>query len=157
MKTGIIAADAGHIPAIAANMRKADREELGAAWCMTPLECMINGLAHSDRAWTGLIDGTPVCMFGCVPASILGNAGRPWMVATKLLDEHPLAFLRRCRGCVAQMRERFEVLENYVDMRNTRAIEWLAWLGFSFRKRPELIGPYGMPFLKFEMRKPVES
>jgi hypothetical protein len=154
MKAEIVPATVGHIPVIAANMREADREELRAAWCMAPFDCMCHGLSYSDKAWTGLIDGVPMCMFGCVAASVMGNVGRPWMVGTKLLDEHPLVFLRRYRrsGCIEEMRERFDLLTNYVDVRNTRAIEWLSWLGFSFRREPERIGPYRMPFLRFEMR-----
>ena len=153
MKAGIVPATEKHIPAIAANVREADREELRAAWCMTPLDSMFHGLAHSAKAWTGLIDGEPVCMFGCVPGSILGNVGRPWMVGTRLLDDHALVFLRRCKrsGCLGEMRERFDVLSNFVDVRNTRAIEWLIWLGFEVWIDPVMIGPYKMPFLRFEM------
>jgi hypothetical protein len=150
----IVPATAEHIPAIAADLREADREELRAVGCMDPLDCMFHGLAHSEKAWTGLIDEEPVCMFGAVPASILGNVGRPWMVGTNRLDKHPLVFLRRCKreGCLGEMRERFDVLTNYVDVRNTRAIEWLMWLGFDVRFEPVRIGPYKMPFLRFEMR-----
>jgi hypothetical protein len=155
MKAELVPAQIEHIPAIAADMREADREELRAAWCLTPLDCMFHGLAHSEKAWVGFIDGEPVCMFGVVASSILGNVGRPWMVGTKQLDEHPLVFLRRCKreGCLREMRERFDVLTNYVDARNTRAIQWLVWLGFEISTNPQKIGPYKMPFFKFEMRR----
>ena len=154
MKPEIVPALFGHIPTIAANIREADRVELRAAWYMTPLDCMFHGLKYSEKAWTGLIDGVPVCMFGCVPSSILGNVGRPWMVGTKSLDDHPLVFLRRCKrsGCFREMRERFDILENYVDVRNKRAIEWLIWLGFDIWMPAEKIGPYKLPFFRFEMR-----
>jgi hypothetical protein len=154
MKAEIVPAQIEHVPAIASNMREADREELRSAWCMTPLDCMFHGLRYSEKTWTGLIDGVPVCMFGCVPASILGNVGRPWMVGTNSLDKYPLVFLRRCKreGCLAEMLERFDRLENYVDVRNKRAIQWLMWLGFDIRQPPELIGPYKLPFFRFEMR-----
>ena len=147
----IVPAAAEHIPAIAANVRAADREELWAAGCRSPLDCMRHGLDYSDKAWTGLMDGEPVCMFGCVPASILGNTGRPWLVGTKLLDRHPLVFLRRCKGHVREMAERFDRLENYVDARNLRAMAWLAWLGFDICEQVRT-GPYGRAFFRFEMR-----
>lgn len=152
MRVEVVRADACYIKDIAANVRKADREELWAAGCMTPLDCMFHGLEYSVKAWTGLIDGTPVCMFGCVSASILGNVGRPWMVGTKQLVRHPLVFLRRCKEYVEEMRVNFDRLENYVDVRNTKAIEWLTWLGFEFPEQPKQIGPYKMLFLRFEMR-----
>jgi hypothetical protein len=151
MNPEIIPAMSEHIPAIAANVRDADRAELWAVGCVTPLDCMFHGLEHSKKAWTGLIDGVPVCMFGVVPASILGNVGRPWMVGTKHLDAHPFVFLRRCRGCLKEMRESFDILENFVDVRNKRAIEWLVWLGFDIWMPAEKIGPFAAPFFRFRM------
>lgn len=152
IKPEIVPATAQHIPAIAAAVRDADRTELWAYGCVTPLDCLCHGLEYSRKAWTGLIDGIPVCMFGVVPSSILGNVGRPWMVGTKLLDEHPHVFLRRCQGCLREMREGFDTLENFVDVRNKRAIEWLVWLGFDIWMPAEKIGPYGLPFFRFGMR-----
>jgi hypothetical protein len=150
MKPEIMLATLEHVQMIAENVRVDDRCELWAAYCQTPEQVMVNALNLSNMAWAGLIDDVPVCMFGVVPASILSNVGRPWMVGTKFLDVHPFVFLRRCKGCVKMMRERFESLENYVDVRNVKAIEWLRWMGFSFNE-PELMGPFNMPFIRFTM------
>ncbi|GFE61926.1 hypothetical protein AOG2_25140 [Geobacter sp. AOG2] len=150
-KPEIVPATDGHIPTIAAHVRDADRAELWGVGCVTPLECLRYGLEYSRMARTGLMDGVPVCMFGVVPSSILGNVGRPWMVGTHHLDVHPFVFLRRCRGCVAEMREGFERLENYVDARNRRAIQWLTWLGFEIDPAAEKLGPFGLPFFRFGM------
>lgn len=152
MTAEIVPARAGHIPAIAAQVREEDRAELWAAGCITPLDCMFHGLEHSRKSWTGLLDGEPVCMFGVVPSSILGNVGRPWMVGTRHLDAHPFVFLRRCRGYIREMREGFDRLENHVDARNERAIEWLTWLGFEMDPAAEKVGPFGLPFFRFGMR-----
>ena len=100
MKPEIIPASADHIPAIAAHVREADRAELWAASCSTPEQALARSLGASRLAWTGTIDGVPVCMFGVAPASILGDVGRPWMIGTDHLDRHPFVFLRRCKGCV---------------------------------------------------------
>ena len=153
MKPEIVPAAAGHIPAIATRTRAADRAELWAAACHTPEQTMANSLKLSEMAWTGLIDGVPVCMFGVVEASILGNVGRPWMVGTDMLDRYPFVFLRRCRGCVKEMLAKFSTLENYVDQRNVRAIQWLMWLGFKVSIPGEPMGPFGLPFARFEMRR----
>lgn len=150
-KPEIVPAQACHIPAIAAHVRGADRAELWAAACLTPAESMARTLERSTMAWTGLMAGRPVCMFGAVPSSILGNVGRPWMVGTRHLDEHPFVFLRRCQGGVTTMRERFDRLENWVDARNERAIRWLAWLGFEIGPAPEKLGPFGLRFFRFGM------
>ena len=153
MTPEIVTATAEHIPMIAAQVREADRAELWAAACQTPEQTMTLGLRISEMSWTGLMDGIPVCMFGVVLASVLGNIGRPWMVGTHHLDEHPTVFLRRCKGCVKIMMDRFNQLENYVDVRNEQALRWLTWLGFSFQLPAEKMGPFNMPFVRFEMRR----
>lgn len=152
MKAQIVPAAHEHIEPIAAHVREADREELWAASCSTPDKVMERALAVSNQAWTGLLDGVPVCMFGVAPVSALSDVGRPWMVGTDHLDAHAPVFLRRCRGVVKAMLQQFPTLENYVDQRNARAVEWLRWLGFTFGT-PEPMGPYRMPFIKFEMRR----
>lgn len=153
MTPEIVPAIAAHIPVIAERTRAADRAEFWALACQAPEQVMGHALRSSKLAWTGLIDGVPVCMFGVVSASILGDVGRPWMVGTDHLDRHPFVFLRRCKGCVADMLAAFSTLENYVDQRNARAIEWLQWLGFDLNWPGQPMGPYGLPFIRFEMRR----
>jgi len=150
MKAEIIRAQWEHIQPIAENVREADRLELWAAAMHTPTQTMESSLKISDMAWTGLIDGIPVCMFGVAPVGFIGNVGRPWMVGTDLLDKYPFVFLRRCRKCVKMMLDLYPMLENYVDLRNKKAIGWLKWLGFSFGN-PASAGPYGVEFVKFWM------
>jgi hypothetical protein len=145
----IVTAEKWHIPLIAAQVRDADRDEF-LALSMTPEEVLNQSFNLSHLAWTGLIDGVPVCMYGVVKASLLGNVGRPWMVGTTLLDIHQVVFLRRCRASLETMKMCFEKLENYVDARNVKAIQWLKWLGFSFSE-PESLGPLNMPFIRFTL------
>lgn len=145
----IVTAEEWHIPLIAARVRAADREELQAL-SLTPEKALRQSFRLSHLAWTGLIDGVPVCMYGVVKASLLGRVGRPWMVGTYLLDKHQLVFLRRCRFSLKTMQMCFSKLENHIDARNTRAIQWLKWLGFSFSE-PEPLGPLNMPFIRFTL------
>lgn len=151
VKPEIVIANAAHIPVIAAHVRLADRDELYASAMVSPQEALEQSFSISKMAWTGLIDGVPVCMFGVAPVSVLSTVGRPWMIGTDHLDRHPFVFLRRCRGCVETMRMCFDRLENHVDARNIRAIQWLTWLGFELDK-PEPRGPFGLPFIRFGMR-----
>jgi hypothetical protein len=148
MTPEIVTAQLEHIPLIAARVRPADREEIWAAACQSPEACLENSFRISHLAWTGLIDGVPVCMFGVVQASLLENKGRPWMIGTDLLDRHQVVFLRRCLKCVDTMQMVFHQLENWVDTRNTRTIRWLKWLGFEFDP-PQPMGPYQVPFMRF--------
>lgn len=144
----VVTAEIQHIELIAERIRPADREEIWALYRQSPVECLIDSFRLSRLAWTGLVDGVPVCMFGVVQVSKDGRAGRPWMIGTELLDKYQKVFLRRCAGQVETMQMCFDSLENVVDARNERAIKWLRWLGFSFSE-PEPMGPDGIMCLRF--------
>lgn len=142
----IVTADLDHIPLILSRLREADRREIHALSEQTPERILTQSFHMSRLAWTGMIDGVPVCMFGVV--KVEDGHGRPWMIGTDLLDKHQIVFLRRCKSQVETMQRCFTRLENYVDVRNTRAICWLSWLGFSFHA-PEPVGRFALPFMKF--------
>ncbi|MGL4680418.1 MAG: hypothetical protein ACRCWC_13680 [Plesiomonas shigelloides] len=112
---------------VAAMIRPDDRREL-AAIGLKPLQSIVSSLAASSKSWVGLVDNVPVCIFG---VSEWGDGtGRPWMIGTVELEEHQRIFIRKCKECVESMQDGYELLHNYVDARNERAIAWLKWLGF---------------------------
>ena len=152
MNPAIVPAVTEHILAIVANIREADRQELWAARMETPERALTSSLEESSIAWTGTIDNEPVCMFGVAFSSAFGYTGHPWMIGTTHLEEHSHTFLRRCKGCVEQMKAECRYLENYVDLRNETAIKWLIWLGFELWIPPVPMGPFGLPFVHFTMR-----
>ncbi len=121
---------------IAADIRDADRKEM-LALGTTVEDALAEGLAHSDLAMTGLLDGVPVCMFGVAPSDILLGRGIPWMLSANAIEQAQLQFLRACRPVVARMRERYPHLRNIVHSENATAIRWLKWLGFRFVSEDE--------------------
>lgn len=137
---------------IACYAREADVLELWAAAKSTPLESMLRGMERSE-AWTWLIDGMPVCMFGVCPVSILGGYGVPWMVGTHQIDAHAGAFLRNSKAGILELLGHWDHLQNWVDARNTKAIRWLRHLGFTIHPAAPY-GPFDLPFHHFEMRRP---
>jgi hypothetical protein len=140
----IVPAEAGHVGAIAARMRPADRDEAWAAARLTPEAALLLSLSVSPLAWTGRVDGRPECMFGA------GNGGVPWLLGTDAVERHALAFLRSNPAYVARMQARFGRLSNWVDARNATSIRWLRWLGFTIGE-PRPYGPLGLPFHPFWM------
>ncbi len=147
----LVPAEAGHIEAIAANARPADVAELWACARTIPAEALERGLAGSAEAWTAMVHGVPVCMFGATPYSILGGIGTPWMVGSTGLN--PLAvqkeLLRLSRPALARMQQAFpSMLFNVADQRNDAALRWLSWLGFRFLA-PVPVGPDSTPFIPF--------
>lgn len=148
----VVKATGEHAAELAQTMRQADIDEIWASSYATPesaLRCALRGSLHS---WAGLIDGQVACMFGVMPASLMGGSGYPWMLGSELIVNNQKLFLRRCRENVQMMAEQFNYLHNYVDDRNIKAIKWLQWLGFEVGE-PEPFGVLGLPFRHFEMRK----
>lgn len=131
-------------------MRPEDTAELWASSLLSPAEVAALGIARGE-AWVGLVDGEPVCVFGVAQASILSAEGMPWMVGTMRLPFLKRSFVAGSREVVAEMHRRFPVLRNFVDARNSHAIRWLKWLGFTIMEA-EPHGPFGLPFHPFEMR-----
>lgn len=147
----VIPARLEHVEPMLPIIRQADIDELWAANRVSPAYALRRGIACSTLSWTGTVDGRPVCIFGVAPASLLGSVGVPWMIGTQEIDSHAKAFLRRNKAYVEHMAELYNYLVNFVDARNTRAIGWLKWLGFTILEaKPH--GPDGLPFHRFEMR-----
>lgn len=149
----IVEAQAWHVKPIADRMRSADRKEM-AALGYSPEVSMKVALSGAEEAWTGLIDGNPVCMFGVNSSSALSpHRGIPWMMGTESLDRHAILFLKRCKPQVDRMQSLFSLLENWIAVENVVAVAWLRWLGFSFHEG-KTIG--GMKFIRFTREASVE-
>ncbi len=129
-----------HIPAIAANMREADRREVWAAHRHTPLEALEGSLARAELAWTCFVHGRPAFMWGvCRRGSMISETGSPWLLGTPAIVRVRLEFLRQSPAYVARMQERFPRLENHVHAENRLSIRWLTWCGFTVDDVPESI------------------
>lgn len=148
----IVKADIPHACALLTRVRLADREEFAAFSGHTPAKVLEMGLRASSPAYAGLINGRVMTLFGVAPRSLLTGSGVPWLVGAQELERHQVVFLRRCRPILAQFLNLYPHLENYVDARNTVAIRWLRWLGFTLHEaRP--VGLAGLPFHRFEIRR----
>lgn len=148
MKTEIVQATPEHAAIIAANVRPEDRDELWATSYSTPEQAMVKGIEYSDASYTGMIDGEPVCMWGVVPDGLIFNSGVPWMVGSTALDKHSIRFLRQCRKPLMEILDRYDRLENHVDARNVRSVQWLKFMGFKIEE-PENYGVLKLPFHRF--------
>lgn len=156
MRGEVRRAVAEDIPALALAMRMADIREVQSSHGHTPEQAFSASLAASTAAWTGLVDGVPVCMFGVGPIAILAGRGAPWMLGTEALDGMPRKFVRRvfmpaCREAVKAMLSVYPYLENFVDDRNATSKRWLARLGFKLDADPVTL-PNGVKFRHFSMQ-----
>jgi len=133
-------------------VRQADIEEITEALGIPMDEALHDAITGSLNAKKIVVDGLVVAVFGDAPYSILGSIGVPWLISTVHVEKHARAFLKVCKPEVQGMLTRHRHLMNYVDARNTAAIRWLKWLGFSF----EPAQPYGakrFPFHQFTLNR----
>lgn len=148
MVPSVVPATVEHIPALVADMRPADIAEMNALGYKDMEQCYRHSLEISDEAFTGMLDGEPVVMFGVSTASIMANTARPWLLGTSRLDQKAVAmiFLRRCHNYLSIWMNTYNHLYNCVHAPNKKAIQWLSWLGFEFGS-PIILN--GHQFLQF--------
>ncbi len=123
------------------DIRTEDVTEL-AALGVTPEQSMSEGMSRSAGSWVQFIHGEPACMYGY---AIQSGFAVPWAICTTTVERHPVAFLRESRKFIASLPM---MLQNYVDARNTKTVEWLRWLGFTI-DTPAPIGINGELFCRF--------
>ncbi len=141
-----------HAEALAPVMREADTQEVWATSHSTPLEALERSLVVSRDTRAGLVDGRVVCMFGVGAGTALSLSGYPWLLASDELVRHAVRFLRESLSYVTWAMTVWTRLENFVDTRNSAALRWLRWLGFSLRHA----APFGIdrrPFHYFYMER----
>lgn len=155
-RCNVVEAKPEHIEALAATMRAEDRAEVWATAGVDPRKGLDMSLSSSLYAWTWLVEGQPAAMFGVGSQSILSGIGKPWLLTGDLLTGHWLTFLRNCRPFIQKMSEDFPILENWVDARYRKAIQWLTWAGF-YVYPPEPYGLDNQPFCRFEMHRREEE
>lgn len=141
----------GDIEAIAANLRKADIEEIhGTLGHRDCLSVMRAGAQASALLWTIEVGGEPAGLFGVAPAP---DCGVPWMLGTPEIERAPKQLTKLGRTYVRLMSDRYATLLNYVDARSLKSVYWLARLGFTVQKETEPYGVFGLPFHRFGMNR----
>lgn len=137
-----------HVVALLRDLRDADRIELEAVHGWTVEHELIHAIDSSVRARACICDGKVLAIFG--DSTHDSVYGIPWMVSSTWIEVHRRAFLAECPAVIADMQTRHRRLINFADVRNTQAVRWLKWLGFTFL--PAI--PYGVNnelFYPFEM------
>ncbi|UYO52498.1 phage protein Gp13 family protein [Rhodopseudomonas palustris] len=138
---------------IANHLRQADRDECDAMTGAPPELILPQSVGAGRDVWTfHRGDGLPAGVFGVDPTP-LPEVGIVWMVSTDEITNHKFEFLTRCRPYVEALNDRYPIITNMVDARNTLHHRWLKWLGFSFLRRIEQWGARSVPFYEFARMK----
>lgn len=133
------------------DVRAGDCREIWRTSMSAPAAAIERAIGSSERAWTALIDGEIMCVFGVVTSSLVTARGSPWLLGSDLIAEYPYEFLGHSRDFLERMKSGYDGLTNYVDVDNDVSITWLKWLGFAFEDEPMPYGILQRPFLKFSM------
>ena len=138
---------------LAANLRDADRLELESTSDHKVEKTLLFGALTSDPCLTlRTHDGALLGILGVVPEG--GGVGVVWMAGTPLIEQRRMAFLRGGRDVMSFLDQRYDVLHNAVDARNEVHIRWLRWLGFSFLRTVDNVGPRGISVIEFARINP---
>lgn len=140
------------IQAIADDVREPDRLELEEGCGQSVASALTIGLRSSVKAHVICWDDVPLAAFGDVSHSPCAGIGIPWLISTNAIEHHPRQFLRACKPLLGFMRVRHPTLLNYVDARNTVAIRWLEWLGFTVGSATPY-GPNQLLFRQFQLTR----
>ena len=118
---------------MAHNLRKADMNELQAVLGnnLDTAHILYEGIKNSDNPRTFLVDGEPSAIYGVVNAQSDDlKVGWVWLLGTNKIKKAKTFFLKHSKKELAEQEKEYDVLANYVDVRNTVHIKWLKWLGF---------------------------
>jgi hypothetical protein len=146
-----------HIEFTALNMRKEDAIECFLLSEQSPREALVQSIELSEFSSTMLIEGQPASLFGvaCLRRSILGDEpsiGVPWSLSTPVVDRFPREFYVASKVGVELLRDRFDILVNYVDANYHKSVRWLKRIGFEVGD-PVLLGKARSPFQPFMWRR----
>lgn len=146
----IVPATLLHAAQMAPNMRQPDVDEVWASSHYSPEDALCSSIGNSVDAWTMLFNGQVLCIGGVGQMSLVSNWGAPWLLGVDDIKNHTRAFLRESKAYTDKIRQKYPLLLNFADARNTIALRWLKWLGFEI----EPAQPFGienMPFHRFTM------
>lgn len=143
---------------IAERLREEDRAEILAATGLDPRLALPAGVQGGGFVLTAGVEsiGRPEILFGVDPVADCPEVGVAWMVSTPAIYDYPVEVAVRSRELHNLFHQRYELLTNYMDERNTRHRKWLSWLGFKFIRRVESFGAENRPFIEFASYRPFD-
>lgn len=146
----VVPAKASHLKHLAKYMRQSDKDEVAASVGWEPEYALHASLKDSSRAYV-MLDraGTPFVIFGVAPLHGHPGVGVPWLLATPLVEAHRIFCLKTSLKYINEFLQDYDLLLNFVDVRNRLSIEWIKWCGFKIADYREEFGVARIPFLQF--------
>ena len=133
------------------DVREIERDELDATSSLTLEEAVRESVANSDVEISRAVrvDGELMCLFGVSPTDT--NIGIPWFLATNAIHKYNKSFIKHIKIGIIPMLDKYDLLYNIIDSRNTTTTPWLRMLGFTMLHEFEM--KKGYPVTLFELRR----
>jgi len=144
----ILPSKASDITELKDNLREEDIAECQACG-HTPLEALTIGYTWSE-CYSAKVRGKTEAMFGVSGYNQPKGYGVIWYLGSDESFKHPIALVKGGREYTSKWLEKYDVLFNAVDARNTKHIAWLKHIGFTFID-PIMVNGY--EFLQFYKSK----
>lgn len=125
----VVPATDAHAIAMAPNLRMVDCKEIRAD--EDPLDIIRESLGKASHAWTWLVEGAPVCMWGIEPKSVMGGTAWAWFYSTEALTRcDKRTFLLGSRAMLGVLLSIYPHIEGFVDARFVASVRWIRKMGF---------------------------
>ena len=127
------------------NLRQDDINELS-AFNLTAEDGLLRGFTLSEECFSVKENNKTIGMFGVSNYDLPSHFGSIWFLGSIETEKHPITFVKEGRKYVDKFLQKYDILINAVDGRNTKHIEWLKRIGMTITK-PIFINGY--EFLQF--------
>lgn len=135
---------------VGVRLRSEDQREIATASGSTDFPAILTRCMRKSKPCFTIYtpEKKPCAMFGTIPKVEFAQI---WMVCTDDLLPYSRDFLRQSVAWWARFHQKYPVLWNIVDTRNTVHIRWLEWVGCKFGETL-LVGVDQVPFIEFNHR-----
>ena len=137
---------------LVADARKEEVEEVAASHGTDIRTAAKDSLDRSEHYCAFYKDDKLLCLTGVIPYSELSDTAVPWMLSTNELTKHPRDLVYYSKQLIGKWLEEWPKLENYIDARYTKSLNWAKHVGFTIHD-PMPYGVEGRLFHKITMEK----
>ncbi len=133
-------------------LRLSDQEEiLASSEINNPTDILIRSIYISEEVYAVMKDDNELIALLGVADSIGGYIGSPWLLGSDGADRCSITFVKQGRKYVQKWVEKYDSLQNYVQVTNKKSLQWLGSLGFQFDRELYYFTEDAAPFLLFYM------
>lgn len=146
-KIRIISSTLDDVLDLQSHLRVADIRELEALGS-TPSKSLLKGFIYSSECFTVYEGNKVIGIFGYGSWNLPKGFGTIWFLGSEECRNHPITFVKEGIKYVKRALEKYQILINCVDSRNTESIKWLQAIGMSLSSSIKINGNEFIQFYK---------